>query len=96
VSYSFSLKAASKELAAIMVRDQLVQVCQHQPVHTKDCDQAQAAAEAMIAILPDDPAKDVGVSVSGWLSWEGADKASRTFTGANVNVTVGLQAREAK
>lgn len=94
MSYSFSVKGASKAEVEILVRDQLVGVVTGQPVHKADCDQAQAAVESFLRILPDDDTKDYGASVSGWLSWDLKD-GKESFTGANVNVSVGLQARKA-
>lgn len=94
MSYSFSVKAASKDLAGIYVRDELVKVVTSQPVHKKDCDQAQGAAEAMIGVLADDETKDVCVSVSGYLSWSSLDSTESIQT-ANVSVTASLSKREA-
>lgn len=94
MSYSFSVKGASKSEVEALVREQLAGVVTGQPVHKADSEQAQAAVESFLRILPDDDTKDYGASVSGWLSWDLKD-GKENFTGASVNVTVGVQARKA-
>jgi len=94
VSYSFSVKGASKSEVQTLVREQLASVVSSQPPHKADSEQAQATVDSFLAILPDDDSKDFGASVSGWLSWNLVD-GKEEFTGANVNVTVGIQQRKA-
>lgn len=93
MSYSFSIKADSKARAEIDVRDQLVKVCEQQKVHTHDCDQAQAAAEAFIRLLADDNTKDVVVNVSGSLGWESTASGDPSFMSANLSVQAYLTRR---
>jgi len=94
MSYSFNVKAASKAEAKLKIAAELDKVVASQSVHAKDRDQAQAAAHAFVDVLDDDEAKDVSVSVNGWLSgnWAGNDLAS--FTGACVGVTASLVAKQ--
>lgn len=89
MSYSFSVKAATKAEAETKVRDELVKVVTSQPIHKRDCDQAFNAAETFIRLLADDDTRDVYVSVSGSLSWDLKDGVER-FTGASVSVSASL------
>lgn len=90
MSYSFSIRAASKAEAKDQVAAKMAGVVESQAVHAKDRDQAVAAASAFIDVLDDDESKDVTVSMNGYLSgnWAGSDLTS--FTGASVSVSVGL------
>ena len=89
MSYSFSVRAASKAEASKKVSDELVKVLQSQPVHTEDNKQASDAAEAFIALMADDNTKDIAVSMNGsiWKSDAGIQQAS-------VSVSVNLVAKE--
>ena len=88
MSYSFNVKAPTKAEAEIKVRDELAKVCETQPVHTTDCDQAFEAASAFLKLLPDDSSRDVYVSVRGsiWKTDDGVQQAS-------VNVSVSFTTR---
>jgi len=78
MSYSFSVQAPTKAEAEIKVRDKLVEVRTAQPAHELDCDQAFDAAAAFIKLMPDDPARDVWVSVNGsiWQVVGGAEQVT--------------------
>lgn len=89
MSYSFSVQAPTKAEAEIKIRDELVKVCESQPVHTVDCDQAFEAAAAFLKLLADDPTRDVYVSVSGSI-W----KSEAGVQSAGVNVSALLQQRK--
>jgi hypothetical protein len=54
-----------------------------------------AAAAAFINLLPDDEAKDVSVSVSGWVQWTGTYPDSHVLCGASCSVSASLVKREA-
>ena len=90
MSYSFGVRAATKEAAVAAVSAKLDEVVASQPDHAADRAQAQSAAEAFIALLADDASRDVVVSVSGWLSWD----TTTRFTDANVSVSANLASKE--
>jgi hypothetical protein len=90
MSYSFSVKGATKAEVEQLVREQLAGVRQGQPVHDADCDQALDAAVAYLKILPDDDTRDYGASVSGWI-YVTDGKVQQ----ASVTVSVGVQDRTA-
>lgn len=76
MSYSFSIKANSKELAKQAVKDKFdSDVVTHQPVHEKDRPAVLANANAAIDLLADDIEKDISVSVNGYVTWPGADNS---------------------
>jgi len=69
MSYSFTVRAASKEEAISKVAAELDKVVELQAVHAADREQAQTAAEAFIAVVPDPKDdQDLSVSVSGSLT----------------------------
>lgn len=89
MSYSISVKGGTKAEALHNVRMQFREILHGQPIHTKDHDQAVAAAEAMINVLADDDTKEVRVQISGSLSWQG-DTGKERISSANVSASAGL------
>lgn len=78
MSYSFSVKAETKEAAIAAVADELDKVVSSQPVHEADRAQALAAADAFIALIRDDDTQDILVNVNGsvWSVEDGLNSAS--------------------
>jgi hypothetical protein len=89
MSYSFSVKGATKAEVLELASKQFDSVEINQPPHKADMPAARAALEAFIGLLVDDPEQDCGASVSGYLSWN--DKG--TYQSA-VNISTGLQPRK--
>jgi hypothetical protein len=90
MSYSFSVKAATKAEAKQKVAEQFDVVVNGQPIHAADRDAAQAAANAFIDILGEPTeAEQVSVSVNGYVSWRGENN----FVGANVSVGASLASK---
>lgn len=94
MSYSFTVRAATKAEAKERVAAELEKVVASQSCHAADKAQAQAVADSFIDVLPDDDSKDVLVSMNGYVSgnWEGS--TITRITSASVNVSVGLSAKE--
>lgn len=90
MSYSFTVRAASKAEAKAKVAADLDKVVTAQPDHAKDRNAAQAAADAFIDMLVEDASRDVVVAVNGWLSWA----QTGAYSGACVGVTASLATRE--
>jgi hypothetical protein len=88
MSYSFSIKADTKDDAGVKVEAELGKVVANQPSHAADRQAAQDAAEAFIDVVRD-PAEGecIGVTMSGSLSWQ----ADNVFTGASVNVSAWVE-----
>jgi|InoplaM3SPM_1038593.scaffolds.fasta_scaffold53306_1 hypothetical protein len=86
MSYSFTVKASTKSEAKSAVAAKMAEVAEQQSAHARDRDQAVAAASAFIDQLADDESKDVAVSLSGYLSWTGAQGGDMRVTGATVSV----------
>lgn len=96
MSYSFSVRAATKSDAVVRVAAELAKVVASQPIHAADQAQAQAVAETFILVV-DEPSDgfELSISVSGWLQWRAAEHATSAgpFTGANVSVSVSIVAK---
>jgi hypothetical protein len=90
MSYSFTVRAATKTEALAKVAAELDKVVSAQPDHSVDRDKALAAATAFVEVLADDADRDVVASVNGWLNWNGNVR----FTGACVGVSASLSNRE--
>ncbi|UDF33531.1 UNVERIFIED_ORG: hypothetical protein LHJ69_12950 [Shinella sp. XGS7] len=90
MSYSFNVRGATKALALAVLAAKLDEVVQQQPVHAADRQQAQAAAEAFVGLLPDDASKEVHINISGYVSgqWSGSDLVQ--LSGASVSVSASL------
>lgn len=95
MSYSFNITAESKADATAQVTTELAKVVASQPVHAKDCAQAQAAADSYIALLPEpNDTQSIFMWVSGALGWTG-DGDDKVFNSASVNVAVSVGAKQA-
>lgn len=91
MSYSFSVRGSTKAEVAEKVSAELDKVVASQPIHKADHMQAQKAAEVFVGLLADDSEKDISVSVSGSIGWNGTDQ--KTVTAASVNVSASLTAK---
>jgi hypothetical protein len=71
MSYSFSVKADTKEAAKVAVSDAFDKVVESQPIHARDKAAALTNAAAVIDLLTD-PAPEgsaINVSCSGYVNW---------------------------
>jgi len=89
MSYSFSVRGVDKGHTKDHVAAELLRVVATQPMHHRDSQLALAAATAFIDLLHDDATKDISVTVSGSLSWNG-QSPDEEITHGNVSVSVGL------
>lgn len=87
MSYSFSVKGATKAEALEKVAAEMAKVVQNQPVHSNDEAHARAVATTFVGLLEDDATRDVTVSVNGLIWVTGAT----TTTGIRT-VGVGVSA----
>jgi copper(I)-binding protein len=87
MSYSFSVKAATKAEAIKLANEQFDAVEVAQPVHAADMPGAKEATAAFTNLLADDDKCDTTVSVNGsvWSPPEGLRQVS-------ININVGLGA----
>jgi hypothetical protein len=90
MSYSFNLRAATKADAKARVAAELAKVVQGQPIHEADRAQAQAAADAFIDVLPDDPSQDVSVNMSGSVGWTGTYPQNHRLVSVGVHCYASL------
>lgn len=85
MSYSFSIRAASKAEAVTMVAAKMAEVVAAQPVHAEDQGQAIGTAEAFIELLEADETKDVAVSMNGSI-WKAETGVRSTSVTVNANL----------
>ena len=94
MSYSFTVRAATKAEAKLKVAVELDKVVEHQPVHATDRDQAMTVATAFVDMLAEAGEKqDIVVSVNGWLSWSGETPSGTGFSGSCVGVSASVTAK---
>jgi hypothetical protein len=94
MSYSFSIRAATKAEAKEKISVQMATVVQQQPIHAVDAEQAKAAASAFIDVVAVDESRDVVVSMNGSVSWSG-NPEQPNIGSASVGVSAYLAAKEA-
>lgn len=90
MSYSFTVRAATKSDVIEKVTKEFDRITSVMSIHAKDRVQAVATAEAFLALLPPDPGdQEFIVSMSGSLGWREGD----IVTSANVSVAASLLAK---
>lgn len=95
MSYSFSVRAATKKEALAQVEAELQKVLASQPQDRPSCDAALNTALAHVDVVPNDETHDVVVSVSGSVGWRGVLNSPEgiVITGVSSNVYAHLAAR---
>jgi hypothetical protein len=88
MSYSFSIRGATKDAAKYAVEKAFDEVVANQPIHARDRAAAIANASAAIDLLGEDASKQISVSCNGYVSWlENGD-----LTGASIASSASLVA----
>jgi len=84
MSYSFSVRAPTKNGADLAVTHRLIDVLSGQPKHEADIPDVKVAAAAFIRLLPE-PAEDeeVVVTMHGSVGW----RMDQTITSASVSIS---------
>lgn len=92
MSYSFSVKASTRDEAKSKVAEQMATVVQAQPDHELDQAAVVAAGSAFVDMLGDVPdGKELQVNIHGSVGWHHtqADAVPKVYTGASVSISVG-------
>ena len=89
MSYSFSVKAATKAELGEKIQEELAKVAASQPIHQADTGQALNTAWSIFSLLQDDQARDITASVSGSIS-----KNDAGFQSVSLSLNFGLVTRE--
>ncbi|MEO8804625.1 MAG: hypothetical protein ABI433_00970 [Burkholderiaceae bacterium] len=91
MSYSFSVRAATKAELKVKIAAELDKVVAGQPAHARDRVQAQAAADAFVDVIDADETRDVVVTVNGSVSgqWQ-PDNTLTSLSGASVSISAAL------
>lgn len=94
MSYSFTVRAATKQEAKAKVREEFLKVVTDQVCHRRDCDDAVVAAYHFIDLLTDNGSKDVFVQMCGSLNgvWSGSADVTR-IEGASININAAMVAK---
>lgn len=95
MSYSFSVRGATKTEVTEKIASELDKVVAGQPVHAADKEQAKAAAASFVSILPElGEDQDYSVSMNGSVGglWDGSALAK--LTSASVSVSASLVAKQ--
>ena len=90
MSYSFSVRAASKAEAKTKAAAEFAKVLESQPSHVVDLAHAATAADAFIDVLPDDDGRDVILSCSGSVGWRGTWGVDHAVLSAGCSVYASL------
>lgn len=88
MSYSFTLRAATRELVKEKLLAHLAYERNRQPAHCTDHDAIWIAATAYIDLLRDDPQQDVLVAVHGAVNGYWTGTCHSTLNSASVAVSV--------
>jgi hypothetical protein len=87
MSYSFSVKAATKAEAVTLANEQFDAILLAQPVHAADMPAAREAVAAFTNVLMDDPTCDCGLSVNG-----SVHATPEGFRQVTININAGFNA----
>lgn len=94
MSYSFSIRADTKDEATRQIREQFDAIVEQQPGHVKDREAAVVAAQILVRLLNDpDEHEEIYVNMHGSLGWKHHDNPNE-FTSANVSINVMLRMRK--
>jgi hypothetical protein len=90
MTYSFQIKAQTKEAAKAAVVAKFDDVIVLQPVHARDRAAVLANANSVIDLLGDSSSKDVLVSVNGYVSAQIGPAEEAQLTSASISASAGL------
>lgn len=90
MSYSFQIRAKTKNDAIEAIAKKLDEIAAAQHCHERDKQEAIVTARMFVNLLPDNEAKEVAVTMSGSLAgqWQGSDVT--LISSANINATAAL------
>lgn len=86
MSYSFTAFAPTRAELRSKVKTALDGIVAAQPIHAADREQAEAAANAFISLVIEDPEKDVTISMHGSV-WSTPDGLKSAGVGVSVSQT---------
>lgn len=97
MSYSFTVRAATKTEALAKVAADMEKIATSQPPHSIDKAQAISVAESFAGFVDDEEGKDVVIAMNGSVGWRGSwgESEDVVITAASVGVSVWLAARDA-
>lgn len=96
MTYSISLIAPDKEAAIDAAYAKLNEIADREPVHGRDVPCLQRAVAAVINALSDDPAMNVSVSMSGYVTTVGRQGEPVAVTSVSTSINVAQASRPLK
>lgn len=93
MSFSFSVRAATKAAVKEAAAAQMADVVAKQPIHAVDSAAILAAASAHVDLLPDDETMDVSVGIGGSTTQVWNDGILGAVIGVGMSVSANLVAR---
>lgn len=93
MSYSFTVRGATKAAALAAVQAQMQAVVDQSPAHQADAAQAIEAATAFVGVLPDDDSKDVVVMLAGSMAGRWAGNTLERISSAHLTLSASLHGR---
>jgi hypothetical protein len=95
MSYSFTVCGPTKADVLAKIDAELTKVEASQPMHSNDRQQAYAAAEAFLEIVPPSDGREYQVSIHGSIGWtQHGEGDPNIINGAGVGVSVSLVAKD--
>lgn len=87
MSYSFSVRAATKLALLACIAAKFDEVLIAQPAHAADRAVAEASAAALVNVLPEPtPGKEFYVTISGWISYRQQPDLTASLSGVNFSI----------
>lgn len=86
MSYSFSVKGATKQEVKDLAFTELTRICEQQPEHAADATGAFAAVTAYVEALTNDQSEhdDITVNVNGSVGW----RSDKEIISAGISIAV--------
>lgn len=84
MSYSFSVRGATKQAILSAVAEEMAKVVASQPVHAADQQAVMANATAVVGLMADDESRDISISCNGSI-WTGVGGVQKVGISASAN-----------
>lgn len=89
MSYSFTIRAATKAEAKSLIAAKVAEIAHQQPVHATDHDQIVANAHAIVDLLPENvEGREIAATVNGYVSgtWDNEQLTELTQVSISANI----------
>lgn len=95
MSYSFTVKAPSADVARALVAEKYAEILETQPIHARDQAACAKAVKELVSLVSVPEGKVLSISVGGSCGWDGklgedGDVSNVVLNGVGLNVSVSL------